>query len=469
MSDDRDLRFKSATELGKLIRAKEVSSLELTKMYLDALDHRGRELNAVAELTREVALSQARQADEELAAGKPRSVLHGVPWGAKDLLATKDIPTRWGSPAHADQTFDHDAVVVDRLRRSGCVLVAKLAMIELAGGGGYENCGASITGACKCPFDTTRWAGGSSSGSGAAVGNGLVGFAIGSETWGSITVPSAFCNVTGLRPTYGRVPRTGAMALSFTMDKLGPMARSTEDCATILELISGHDPRDPSSTQRSFEYSIEGRRQRDRKLKLGVISHDYERHKAPEAKKRFDEALAVLKKLGHEVGDAKLASAPYATSAGTIVDAEGSAAFADLIRSDKFELLVDPAQKAGLLAGLAIPAADYLRAMQVRTIAGPQALKVFDQFDVLVAPTLLHVAPPADKSLGETFNDMGGNGAAGNLLGWPSISAPMGMGGDDLPLGLELIGAPYDEVTILSLAIAFQRETDHHKRRPRSP
>jgi aspartyl-tRNA(Asn)/glutamyl-tRNA(Gln) amidotransferase subunit A len=468
MSDDRELRFRSAIELGKLIRDKQVSSLELTKLYLDALEQRGRKLNAVAELSRETALSQAKQADEELAAGKVRSVLHGVPWGAKDLLATKDFPTRWGSPAHADQRFDHDATVVERLRHHGCVMVAKLAMIELAGGGGYENCAASLTGACKCPFDESRWAGGSSSGSGAAVGDGLVGFAIGSETWGSITVPAAFCNVTGLRPTYGRVPRKGAMALSFTMDKLGPMARSADDCATILELISGHDPKDPSSTQRSFEYSIEGRRQRGRKLKLGVLPHDYDRHKAPNAQKRFGEALDVLKKLGHSVGDSKLYNAPYALAASTIVDSEGAAAFQDLIRSEKFDLLIDPAQKAGLLAGLAIPAADYLRAMQIRTIAGPEAVKVFDQFDVLVAPTLLHVAPPADKPLSETFNHMGGNGAAGNLLGWPSISVPMGMGEDDLPLGLELIGAPYDEVTILSVAIAFQRETDHHRAKPKT-
>src|SRR5262245_22105286 len=181
-----------------MIRDGEISSHELTENYLALLDKRGRDLNAVAELARELALEQARRADDEVAKNKTRSALHGVPWGAKDLLATKGIPTRWGSPAHQDQMFDYDACVVERLRDACCVLVAKLAMIELAGGGSYNSVAASINGPCRNPFDPSRWAGGSSSGSGAAVAGGMVGFAIGTETWGSITVPAAFCNVTGL-------------------------------------------------------------------------------------------------------------------------------------------------------------------------------------------------------------------------------------------------------------------------------
>lgn len=458
-----DLRFASAIELGRLIQSGKTSSVELTTMYLDQLDTRGRALNAVAELTRDRALEQAGRADAEIKTGTIRSPLHGVPWGAKDLLATKDIPTRWGSPAHADQVFDHDAVVVERVRDAGAVLVAKLAMIELAGGGGYDHCDASITGACKCPFDESRWAGGSSSGSGACVGGGLVGFAIGTETWGSITVPAAFCNVCGLRPTYGRVPRAGAMALCFTMDKVGPMARTAEDCAAILQIIAGHDDRDPSSTMQTLDRKSQIS---NRKLRLGVLPHDYD--KAPDAKKRFDEAMSVLKKLGHEIGEAKLAPYPYALAAETIVNVEGSAAFEELIRSERLNKLVDAPQKAGLLAGLAIPGVDYLRALRIRTLAAPQAVKIFDEFDALIAPTLLRGAPPIDKPLSETFGGSGGNGAAGNLLGWPSISIPMGFGADNLPLGLEIIGAPYDEATILSVAMGFQRETESHKARPKA-
>jgi len=205
MSDD--LLFLPLTEQAKLLKSRKVSSMELTQAYLSALETRGRALNAVAEITAELALLQARQADREMAEGKYRGILHGIPYGAKDLFATKGIPTRWGSPAHQEQVFEHDATVIERLRRAGAVLVAKLAMIELAGAGGYEYAHASATGACLNPWNTSRWAGGSSSGSGAAVSAGAVSFALGTETWGSINVPAAFCGVTGLRPTYGRVSR----------------------------------------------------------------------------------------------------------------------------------------------------------------------------------------------------------------------------------------------------------------------
>lgn len=459
------LLFKSAVELGRMIRQKHLSSLELAKQYLDALDKRGRELNAVAELTRELALEQAKRADEEVAQKKMRSALHGVPWGAKDLLATKGIPTRWGSPVHKDQVFDFDACVVERLRDAGCVLVAKLAMIELAGGGGYNSAAASLSGPCKNPFDPSRWAGGSSSGSGAAVAAGLVGFAIGTETWGSITVPAAFCNVTGLRPTYGRVPRFGAMALCFTMDKIGPMARTAEDCAVIFEAISGRDPRDPSSNYDGYKFAR--LHLKERQFRLGVLPTDYQKNEAPVAEQCFNTAMQVFQKLGHTSGEAKLPDFPYNFAAGTIVDVEGAAAFENLIRGTDLELLVDKTQQAGLLAALATPGVDYLRAQRMRTLAGPVAVKVFDQFDALVAPTLLKGALPIDKPFSETWHGLGGNGGFGNLLGWPSISIPMGSDADNLPLALEIIGAPYREDVILELAIQFQSQTDWHRRVPK--
>ncbi len=464
--NDVPLHYQSAAALGKMIRAKKISSVELTTLYLDRLDKQGRALNALAELTRDLALAQARQADQELASGKARGPLHGVPYGAKDLLATKNIPTRWGSPAHKDQVFDYDAAVIERLRQAGAVLVGKLAMVELAGGGGYEYAAASITGPGRCPWNPERWSGGSSSGSGAAVGAGAVGFGIGTETWGSITVPAAFCGVSGLRPTYGRVSRYGAMALCWTMDKIGPLARSAEDCGHVLQAIAGHDPRDPSSATERFVFrprpavSTSGK-----PFRIGILPHDYA--KAPETKARFDTACDLFKKRGFVLKDARYPpNLPYDQAAGTIVTAEGAAAFETLIRSPKLAELADAGQQAGFIAGLALPAADYIRALRIRTLALNALATMWDDFDVLIAPTLLKEATPIALSLNEGFADVGGNGGPGNLAGWPSISIPMGFGKAGLPLGLEIIGPPYGESAILALALTFQRETDWHAQHP---
>ena len=233
--------------LGRLLRERRIRSVELTEAYLDRLETIGPRLNAVVTLTRELALEQAREADKELAAGEYRGPLHGVPYGVKDLLATKGIPTTWGAEPYRAQVFDYDATVVERLREAGAVLVAKLAMVELAGGMGYTHPDASFTGPGRTPWNTDHWSGGSSSGSAAAVAAGLVGFAIGSETSGSILTPCAFCGVSGLRPTYGLVSRHGAMALCWTLDKLGPIARTADDCGLVLAAIAGVDPNDPTT------------------------------------------------------------------------------------------------------------------------------------------------------------------------------------------------------------------------------
>ena len=461
---DADLLHRSAAELGRLVRQRQVSSVELARLALEALGARGKALNAVAELTPNLALEQAKQADAEIEAGRIRGPLHGVPYGAKDLLATKGIPTRWGSPAHREQVFDFDATVIERLREAGAVLVAKLAMIELAGGGGYDYPSASITGPCRNPWDPARWAGGSSSGSGAAVGAGLVPLTIGTETWGSIMVPAAFCNASGLRPTYGRVSRHGAMALCWTHDKIGPMARSAEDCGLALAAIAGHDPRDPTSAPGSFRFRP--RAATETKFRLGLLPVDYAKNKAPEAENCFAEALSLFRNLGHSTADVKLPHFPYDWAAGTIVEVEGSSAFEELIRGPRLEELVDRAQQAGLMAGLIRPGVDYLRASRIRTVAGPAAVRVFEQFDALIAPTLLQVAPPIDRNLNESFEGMGGNGGFSNLLGWPSLTVPMGSGKGGLPLGLEMIGPPFAEATLLALGIAYQRETAWHRRMP---
>jgi aspartyl-tRNA(Asn)/glutamyl-tRNA(Gln) amidotransferase subunit A len=242
------------------------------------------------------------------------------------------------------------------------------------------------------------------------------------------------------------------MALSWTMDKIGPMARSAEDCGLVLAAIAGHEPCDPSSTTETFRF--QPRALAGRKFRLGILPTDYEQNKAPEAKKAFAAALEVFHKLGYQTAGAKLPDFPYEQAAGTLVEVEGSAAFENLVRSSRLEELADRSQQAGLLGGLATTGVDYL------------PVRVFERCDALIAPTLLQVAPPIEKSLNESWNGMGGNGGPGNLLGWPSLSIPMGFGKDHLPLGLEIIGAPYQEATLLAIGMAFQRETDWHRQLP---
>jgi aspartyl-tRNA(Asn)/glutamyl-tRNA(Gln) amidotransferase subunit A len=253
------------------------------------------------------------------------------------------------------------------------------------------------------------------------------------------------------------------MALSWTMDKVGPMARSAEDCGLILDAIAGPDPRDPSTTARPFAFDPDAPA---RGLRLGILAHDYEAKHAPEARDRFTAALDVFRGLGHQIGEADLPPYPYDAAAGLIIAVEGASAFDDLIRSDMLAALADPSQQASLRAALAIPGVDYLRAMRLRAAARPVAVAVFERFDALIAPTLLQVAPPIDVDIDEGWRDVGGNGGFGNLLGWPSISIPMGTGRDGLPLGLEIVGAPYQEQTVLALAMAFQSATDWHLQRP---
>lgn len=237
--------YSGIREMAKAISSKQISSVELTQIYLQRLKTIGHEHNAVAELTEELALKQAAQADNS----QGHSILHGIPFGVKDLLATKGIHTRWGSPGHADQMFDYNATIVQRLEDAGAVLLAKLEMIELAGGGNYNVANASRMGPCFSAWDKKLWAGGSSSGSGATTALGCVGFSLGSETSGSIVCPSAFNGCTGFRPTYGRVSRHGAMALCWSLDRLGPICRSAEDCGYVLEVIAGPDPLDGSAAR----------------------------------------------------------------------------------------------------------------------------------------------------------------------------------------------------------------------------
>src|ERR671929_1121053 len=311
-----DTLFANVSELAAQIRARKLSPVELTEAYLHRLETTGRRLNAVAHVMRETALREARAAEDEIRRGRYRGPLHGIPYGVKDLCATREAPTTWGATPFREQQFDYDATVVTRLREAGAVLVAKLAMIELAGGMGYNEADASWTGACRTPWNTGYWSGGSSSGPGAATAAACVAFAIGSETSGSIITPSAFCGLSGLRPTYGAVSRHGAMALSWTLDKLGPMCRSALDCGLVLSVIAGHDPLDPTSRSRDAlpRYSPAAQllnpRRGARRLRLAVVKDSYEKAQE-EVRKNFLASVEVLRQFADVQTDVELPQFPY--------------------------------------------------------------------------------------------------------------------------------------------------------------
>ena len=462
-----DVLYLPVTELSARIRRGALSPVELTESYLARLERLGPKLGAVITITKELALEQARQAERELNAGRYRGPLHGIPFGVKDLLATRGVKTTWGAPPYRDQVFDYDSTVVRRLREAGGVLLGKLSMIELAGGGGYTNGNASLVPTVN-PWDTTRWAGGSSSGPGAATAAALVGFSVGSETWGSILTPSSFCGVSGLRPTYGRVSRFGAMALSWTMDKLGPMCRAADDCGLVLEAIAGYDRNDPGSADAPFSYqrgpgSLRG-------VRLGWIREDWEKNGDPALAPLYQDALGTLRQLGAAVGEAKLPEFPYGPVAGTVISAEGAAAFDELIRSGRVEELVDERQQKGLGRGMQLSAPDYIRAMRIRRLVQEGMAKLFEEFDAVLSPSLLFTANRMEQDLNEVFRGGSGIGAAGNLAGLPAISVPMGFGPgpepSGLPVGLSIMGKAFDEGTVLRVAGAYQRATDWHTRRP---
>ncbi|HYT87244.1 MAG TPA: amidase, partial [Gemmataceae bacterium] len=329
-----DILFSSVRDLAAAIRARRVSPVALTEAYLDRLDKLGPKLGAVITMMRESALKEARAAEEEIRAGRYRGPLHGIPYGVKDLCATRGVPTTWGAEPYRKQVFDYDATGVSKLRAVGAILLAKLAMVELAGGFGYNNADASFTGPGRTPWNTNYWSGGSSTGPGAATAAALVAFSIGSETSGSIITPAAFSGVAGLRPTYGRVSRHGAMALSWTLDKLGPMCRSADDCGLVLAAIAGRDPLDPSTVAKSFNYPETPKKEGGKRFRIGVIKGSFEGAQ-PAVRKNFEAAVEVLRKIGTIVEGVAFPEMPYGPVIGTIINAEGASAFRDLLENGR--------------------------------------------------------------------------------------------------------------------------------------
>jgi aspartyl-tRNA(Asn)/glutamyl-tRNA(Gln) amidotransferase subunit A len=474
-----DVRFATVADLAAGLRRRRFSAVELARCALELLERIGPRYNAVAALMPDRALNEAKRADAALRRGQRKALL-GIPYGAKDLLAARGAPTTWGAPPYRDQVFAQDAAVIERLGKGGAVLAAKLAMVELAGGGGYRYPSASLQGPGRNPWNRERWSGGSSSGSGAAVGAGIVPFAIGSETSGSIGTPSAYCGVTGLRPTYGLVSRRGAMALSWTLDKLGPMARTADDCATVLEAIAGPDPGDRTSGGRRFRpLSAATARAAAKKARVAFAEEDVADHASPEAKGALEKGIAQFRKVAPRFMRATLPAMPFGPMVQTVYGAEGAEIFAELIEGERFDELVDARQKSGLRAALEVKARDYLHAMRMRTILIDAFAAIFKDVDVILSvgravtatpiTQRLDSPPTAGGAVAQPTKRPGNLGLipAGNLAGLPAIFFPCGFATDGLPVGLQLVGPPFSEPLLVALASAYQRETDHHITRPK--
>ena len=435
-----ELAFSSVAELAELILTRQVSSTELTKMYLERLKEHGPTLQCVVTMTEELALKQAARADAEIAAGKYRGPLHGIPYGAKDLLAVKGYKTTWGAMPYKDQMIDENSTVVKKLEEAGAVLVAKLTLGALAWGDVW------FGGKTKNPWNLEEGSSGSSAGSGSATAAGLVAFAIGTETWGSIVSPSTRCGVTGLRPTFGRVSRAGAMALSWSMDKIGPMCRTVEDCAIVFNAIYGPDGLDQSLIDLPFNYNADvdlaG-------LRIGYLKSAFE---GDYTGKDNDEAsLKVLRELGVDLIPFELPEFPV-ENISFILWAEAAAAFDELTRSGQDELMVRQIQRAWpnvFRASRFIPAVEYIQANRARHILIQKMAEQMKAVDLFVTPSF------------------GGNNLlVTNLTGHPCVVVPNGFKENGSPTSISFIGQLYDEGTILAVAKAYQDATDWHKQHP---
>ena len=475
--DIEKLAFATTMELAQLLRTRKITSAALTQMYLQRLKTYGPRLHCVVNLTEELAMRQADRADREIAAGQYRGPLHGIPWGAKDLLATRGIPTTFGAKPYEHQIFDYDATVVKRLEEAGAVLVAKLSMGALASGPVW------FGGMTRTPWNVKQPSSGSSAGSASAVGAGCVGFAIGTETLGSISSPVTRCGVTGLRPTFGFVPRTGAMALSWTMDKIGPIARSVEDCALVMSAIYGPDGQDLSVRDAAFNWDAEF----DWKgLRVGYLQTEFDVPAKPdgtdaEAKRNFERrvydakyglsALDTLRNMGVKLLPMEM---PHGCHFGDItpaLEAEAAAAFDELTLSGRDALLTEQGPDEWpntFRVARFYSAVDYIQAQRARTLAMAAMAKMFAEVDVIVTPS------------------GGAQLAATNLTGHPAVIVPNGVrgagaplpektgdgdpenvGGPGTPVSITFLGALYSDARLAAFARAYQMETAFNLMRPK--
>ncbi len=439
--------FRSAAELGRAVARREVSSVELTRLYLERLERHDPRLFCVVSLLAERALAEAEAADRALARGESRGPLHGVPWGAKDLLATRGSRTTWGAALYREQRFDEDATVVSRLGAAGAPLLAKLSLGELAWGDLW------FGGETRNPWNLEEGSSGSSAGSASAVAAGLVGFALGSETWGSIVSPCDRCGASGLRPTFGRLSRHGAMALSWSMDKLGPIARTVEDLALVFAATHGPDDQDPCAIAGGpFPWPVAFE---PRRLRVGVLAADFERKPedaaAAERLALEQAAVAAVSALGVELIPIELPRVPVEPLS-IILSAEAAAAFDELTRSGRVDLLTRQGAASWqnvFRHSRFIPAVEYLQANRVRSLLIAEMAKLFEHVDAYLAP------PFAGLNLLLT-----------NLSGHPQVVVPCGFRANGTPASITFVGNLFAEADLLALAQAYQESTGHHLKHP---
>jgi len=461
--------YSTIGELARQIQAKQLSPVALTESYLERSEKYGPKLNAYARILRTEAREQAQTAEKEIERGHYRGPLHGIPYAAKDLLAVKGVPTTWGAKPFRNQLFDYNATVIDHLQHAGAILLGKAAMIELAGGFGYLYASASLQGETRNPWNLGCWTCGSSSGSGAVVAAGLAAFAIGTETWGSIVCPSAFCGVTGLRPTYGRVSRFGAMALSYSLDKIGPLARSTEDCARIFAAIAGHDPLDRSTLpidKAAFTFSPAADL-KPRALRIGWLTNAWrEKDYDPSVPRIADVAHRTLERHFPSVKNAALPEGPWEAAANIVLASESASAFASFIRSGQANELIDPLGQIGGYVNLTVSGADYNSALRIREILQEKMADLFEQFDILAAASLPVPATPLPMDISKGLDFADPLGGIGNLCGLPALSVPCGFTEKKLPVGLQFVGRAGDDAAVLQAGRSYQAFTDWHHRHP---
>ena len=435
-----ELAFYSIGQLAELVKTKQITSVELTSFFLERLKKYDSELHCVISLTEDRAMKQAKLMDEEIAEGKYRGMLHGIPFGAKDLLATKDYNTTWGATPYKDQMIDEDATVILKLEEAGAVLCAKLTLGALAWGDVW------FDGKTRNPWDTTQGSSGSSAGSASSVSAGLLPFAIGTETWGSIVSPSTVCGTTGLRPTYGRVSRTGVMALSWSMDKIGPICRNAEDLAIVFDAIEGPDGFDQTLYDVSFNYkpNIDYTQ-----LKVGYLKSDFDKNY--DFHSQDSVTLLKLKELGAELIPIELPQLPV-NDLSIILSAEAGAAFDELTRSNRDDLLVRQIKNAWpnvFRASRFIPAVEYINANRIRFLLIQQMQELMNEIDLYVAPSW-----------------EGDNLLLTNLTGHPCVVLPNGLSEDGTPTSITFIGRLFDEGRLIAFAKKYQDATNFNKQHP---
>ena len=436
------LAFYTIPQLASLIKQGKITSVELTKFFIDRIKKYDGVLQSTITITEKMAMEQAEKMDAELQAGKYRGILHGIPYGVKDLISVKGYKTTWGAEPYKNQEFDITATVVNKLQEAGGVLIGKLVSGSLARGEVW------FGGKTKNPWDIKEGASGSSAGSGSATSAGLVPFALGTETLGSITSPSTRNGITGLRPTYGRVSRYGVMSLSWSMDKIGPMSRNAEDCAIVYSIISGKDAMDPTTTDYPFGFD----KNKDvTTLKVGYLKKDIDKDTS-KSKDNMVKALEVFKKIGVQMDSLELPEdVPY-SGFDIILRAEAGAFFDDLVRSSDVDKMVEQDQRSranSLRQARFIPAVEYLQANRHREVLIEKMHELIKDYDVIISPSF------GNRQLVIT-----------NLTGHPVISIPTGLDKEKHPTSITLVGNLYDEASILLLAKAFQEQTEFDEMHP---